>query len=136
MLGFLFSLITRISLIINSFLGCCCKFICLIATYSEEKSKIESIITGVPKSPASSVDYFSLTFTGRGKPFVHHELLSHSATLSSCSQFPSTLSGHIMPKKSRGNYCFHTGLLYHCWTAIPSYSFLARQQRDPYSSLE
>lgn len=37
MLGFFNSFITRISLMINSFFGCFCKLICLIATYNENR---------------------------------------------------------------------------------------------------
>lgn len=39
MLGFFNSFITRISLMINSFFGCFCKLICLIATYDGNKLK-------------------------------------------------------------------------------------------------
>lgn len=39
MLGFFNSFITRISLMINSFFGCFCKLICLIATYDGKKIK-------------------------------------------------------------------------------------------------
>lgn len=37
MLEFLFSLITRISLMISSFLGCCWRFICLMATWGKKQ---------------------------------------------------------------------------------------------------
>lgn len=39
MLGFFNSFITRISLMINSFFGCFCKLICLIATYDGKRNK-------------------------------------------------------------------------------------------------
>lgn len=39
MLGFFNSFITRISLMINSFFGCFCKLICLIATYEGKRNK-------------------------------------------------------------------------------------------------
>lgn len=39
MFEFLFSLITKISLMISSFLGCCCRFICLMATWEQDTKK-------------------------------------------------------------------------------------------------